>query len=612
MAKTAKNMRARYNPAMADIETFKIENKIGSENFAALLEENFSGRQSFEGQVLKGMIVGLTDDVVIVDVGLKSEGRIPRKEFGFTEGDAALEIGSLVDVFIERVEGRDGEAQLSRERARREEVWVTLEEQFIKQEKVTGVIFSRVKGGFNVDLGGAIAFLPGSQVDIRPMKDATAIMNQPLQLLILKMDRARGNIVVSRRAVMEETRADARAELIQDLREGVVLKGNVKNITDYGAFVDLGGVDGLLHVTDISWKRINHPSEALQVGQQVEVQVIRFNKDNQRISLGMKQLEKDPWEGSVERFAVGTRHSGKVTNITDYGAFVEVADGIEGLVHVSEMSWTKKNIHPNKLVQQGQEVSVVVLELDGEKRRISLGMKQTIQNPWSDFAQSHAEGSTYTGEISNITEFGLFVKLPGDVDGMVHMSDLSWTVPGDEAIKTYNKGDSITVRVLEVDVEKERVSLSVKALTEAPANAIVTSASSSNNNSRDHNRDGGGENTPGIHKGAVVTCAITSIKEAGIEVAVGDGYIGFIKKVDLSRDRSEQRTDRFAVGEKVDARIISVEKGKRLQLSIKAHEVAEERAAIAEFGTADSGASLGGILGAALKKAQEDKAAANG
>ena len=608
-AATQVGSRQRYNPATEGLEAFQSQNK---ENFSALLEENFSGRQSFEGQVLKGMIVGLTDDVVIVDVGLKSEGRIPRKEFGFTDGDAQLEIGGLVDVFIERVEGRDGEAQLSRERARREEVWVTLEESFIKQEKVTGVIFSRVKGGFNVDLGGAIAFLPGSQVDIRPMKDASAIMNSPQQLAILKMDRARGNIVVSRRAVMEETRADARAELIQDLREGVVLKGNVKNITDYGAFVDLGGVDGLLHVTDISWKRINHPSEALQVGQQVEVQVIRFNKDNQRISLGMKQLEKDPWEGSVEKFTVGSRHTGKVTNITDYGAFVEVADGIEGLVHVSEMSWTKKNIHPNKLVTAGQEVQVVVLELDGEKRRISLGMKQTLQNPWTDFAVSHPDGSDYTGEISNITEFGLFVKLPGEVDGMVHMSDLSWTVPGDEAIKTYNKGDPIAVRVLETDVEKERVSLSVKALSgEGPATGTAAHraprASSGSTHSNAPN------SLEGFQKGTVVTCTITGIKEAGIEVSINDTVKGFIKKVDLSRDRSEQRTDRFAVGEKVDARIVSMEKGARnLQLSIKAQEVAEERAAIAEFGTADSGASLGGILGAALKKAQEDKAAANG
>jgi len=611
MAKAAQKTRARYNPSTEALDAFKAENKLVSkESFANLLDENFSGRQSFEGQVLKGMIVGLTDDVVIVDVGLKSEGRIPRKEFGFTDGDNTLEIGGLVDVFIERVEGRDGEAQLSRERARREEVWVTLEESFMKQEKVTGVIFSRVKGGFNVDLGGAIAFLPGSQVDIRPTKDATGLMNAPQQLLILKMDRARGNIVVSRRAVMEETRADARAELIQDLREGVVLKGNVKNITDYGAFVDLGGVDGLLHVTDISWKRINHPSEALQVGQQVEVQVIRFNKDNQRISLGMKQLEKDPWEGSVEKFAVGTRHSGKVTNITDYGAFVEVADGIEGLVHVSEMSWTKKNIHPNKLVTTGQDVDVIVLELDGEKRRISLGMKQVIQNPWTDFAQSHPEGSDYTGEISNITEFGLFVKLPGDVDGMVHMSDLSWTMPGEEAIKTYNKGDQVTVRVLEVDVEKERVSLSVKALTEAPAGSITTNSNNASRN--DNNQQGGEGSSDGLRKGAVVTCTITAIKEAGIDVAVADNYTGFIKKMDLSRDRSEQRTDRFAVGEKVDARIVSIEKGRRLQLSIKAQEVAEERAAIAEFGTAESGASLGGILGAALKKAQEDKAAANG
>jgi small subunit ribosomal protein S1 len=589
MGKAAKlvNKRARYNPAVSDIENF-LTNEKGQ--FEKLLDENFSGKQSFEGQVLKGMIVGLTDDVVIVDVGLKSEGRIPRKEFGFTEGEKALEIGSLVDVYIERVEGKEGEAQLSRERARREEVWVTLEEQFVKQEKVEGVIFSRVKGGFNVDLGGAIAFLPGSQVDVRPMKDASPLMNQTETFMILKMDRARGNIVVSRRAIMEESRADQRAEIIQDLREGVVLKGNVKNITDYGAFVDLGGVDGLLHVTDISWKRINHPSEALQVGQQVEVQVIRFNKDNQRISLGMKQLEKDPWEGSTENLSVGSRHTGKVTNITDYGAFVEISEGIEGLVHVSEMSWSKKTIHPNKLVNQGQDVDVVVLELDAEKRRISLGMKQIIQNPWTDFATSHPEGTDYTGEISNITEFGLFVKLPGEVDGMVHLSDLSWTESGEEALKKYNKGDSITVRVMEIDVEKERVSLSVKALTGDDTSESTTSAG-------------------GVNKGSVVTGTVTSVKEAGVEVLIGDNIVGFIKKVDLSRDRSEQRPDRFAIGEKLDARVISVEKGgKKVQLSIKAYEVAEERAAIAEFGTAESGASLGGILGQALKKAQEDKA----
>lgn len=594
MGKAAKltNTRARYNPATAEVETFKPQ---GKESFASLLDENFSGRQSFEGQVLKGMIVGLTDDVVIVDVGLKSEGRIPRKEFGFTEGQNGLDMGQLVDVYIERMEGKEGEAVLSRERARREEVWVTLEESFLKEEKVEGVIFSRVKGGFNVDLGGAIAFLPGSQVDVRPMKDASPIMNQKETFLILKMDRARGNIVVSRRAVMEESRADQRAEIISDLREGTVLKGTVKNLTDYGAFVDLGGVDGLLHVTDISWKRINKPDEVLRMGQEVEVVVIRFNKDNQRISLGMKQLEKDPWENAVADLAVESIHTGKVTNITDYGAFVEIAEGIEGLVHVSEMTWSKKTVHPNKLVELGQEVKVMVLELDTEKRRISLGMKQTIQNPWSDFARMHEEGSEYTGEISNITEFGLFVRLPGGVDGMIHMSDLSWDEAGEEAIKKYNKGDKVTAKVMEIDVEKERVSLSVKALT--GDQEVASSA-------------GGGASLEGMNKGDVVTCTVTAIKEAGVEVSIGDNVTGFIKKVDLSRDRSEQRPDRFAVGEKVDARIISVDKAsKKLQLSIKAQEVAEERAAIAEYGTAESGASLGGILGQALKKAQEEKAA---
>ncbi len=582
MANPATKMKQRYNPATADIATFKQDNK---ETFASLLDEVMSGRDSFEGHVVKGMIVGMDDDSVVIDVGLKSEGRIARKEFGFTDEASALKVGDLVDVYVERIEGREGEAQLSRERARREEVWVTLEDSFNKQERIKGIIFGRVKGGFNVDLGGAIAFLPGSQVDIRPVKDIGPMMNSTQEFLILKMDRQRGNIVVSRRAIMEESRADLRAELISDLREGQVMKGTVKNITDYGAFVDLGGVDGLLHVTDISWKRINHPSEALTVGQPIDVQVIRFNKDTQRISLGMKQLEKDPWEGVEDRYAVGSKHSGQITNITDYGAFVELEEGIEGLVHQSEMSWNKKATTPNKIVMSGQKVEVVVLELDMEKRRISLGMKQAIQNPWTDFAQAHPDDTDFTGEISNITEFGLFVRLPGDIDGMVHLSDLSWDQPGEEAVKKYEKGQQVTVRVLEIDPEKERVSLGIKQLS---------------------GDDPKQETLEGLRKNAVVTCTISAIKEAGIEVTINDNVTGFIKKQDLSRDRSEQRTDRFAVGEKVDAKVIQMDRG-NVQLSIKAHEMAEEKAAIAEFGTADSGAALGGILGQALKKAVDER-----
>ena len=553
------------------------------ESFAALLDESLGTDDTLEGKVLKGTIVSIEGDTAVVDVGLKSEGRVALKEFADAGQMPELKAGDEVEVYLERMENKNGEAMLSREKAKREEAWTQLAKAFSSNERVTGTIFGRVKGGFTVDLSGAVAFLPGSQVDIRPVRDVSPLMGTPQPFQILKMDRSRGNIVVSRRAVLEETRAEQRSELVANLKEGQVLSGVVKNITDYGAFVDLGGVDGLLHVTDISWKRINHPTEVLSIGQQVQVQVIRFNPETQRISLGMKQLEADPWEGVAAKYPVGTKFTGRVTNITDYGAFVELEAGIEGLVHVSEMSWTKKNVHPGKIVSTSQEVEVMILDVDEQKRRISLGLKQCGSNPWEAFLENHPAGSELEGEIKNITEFGLFVGLPGEIDGMVHLSDLDWSLSGEEAVKNYNKGDIAKVKVLDVDVDKERVSLGIKQLGEDPF------AGSTSN----------------LKKGDVVTCTVHQVVENGIEVQVGDGAIGFIRKAELSRDRSEQQPSRFAVGEKVDARITAIDpKTRKIALSIKQREIAEEKKAVAEYGSTESGASLGDILGAAISEAK--------
>ncbi|MDW8444682.1 MAG: 30S ribosomal protein S1 [Acetobacteraceae bacterium] len=558
-----------------------------TEDFAALLDATLGSDTGFDGSVITGRVVRIDGDEVIVDVGLKSEGRVPLKEFAAPGQKPEVKPGDLVDVYVERYEDRDGSIILSREKARREEVWTTLEKAYQSQSRVTGVIFGRVKGGFTVDLGGAVAFLPGSQVDIRPVRDVGPLMGTPQPFMILKMDRARGNIVVSRRAVLEETRAEQRAELVQGLKEGQVLEGVVKNITDYGAFVDLGGVDGLLHVTDIAWRRINHPSEALQVGQTVKVQVIRFNPDTQRISLGMKQLMADPWDGVAAKYPVGAKFTGRVTNITDYGAFVELEPGVEGLVHVSEMSWTKKNVHPGKIVSTSQEVEVMILDVDAAKRRISLGLKQCLRNPWEEFLEKHPVGSTVKGEVKNITEFGLFIGLPGDIDGMVHLSDLAWDVPGEIAIQRYAKGDVVEAKVLDVDVEKERISLGIKQLTNDPAAAVLDR----------------------LQKGQVVTCVVTAVQPNGIEVKIDDAVAGFIRKADLAKDRQDQRPDRFGVGDKVDAKIMAIERAaRRVQLSIKAKEVEEEKQAMAEFGSADSGASLGDILGAAIRRRNQQMA----
>ncbi|MBL8666509.1 MAG: 30S ribosomal protein S1 [Rhodospirillales bacterium] len=561
-----------------------MDTSAGKESFAALLDESLGSSDGFEGRVVKGTVVAVENDMVVVDVGLKSEGRVPLKEFALTPQDVRLQPGDTVEVYVERFEDRDGLVGLSREKARREEAWNVLERAFKGSERITGTIFGRVKGGFIVDLAGAVAFLPGSQVDIRPVRDITPLMNTPQPFQILKMDRSRNNIVVSRRAVLEETRAEARSELIANLKEGQVLEGVVKNITDYGAFVDLGGVDGLLHVTDISWKRINHPSEALQIGETVKVQVIRFNPETQRISLGMKQLEADPWEGVELKYPVGTKFLGRVTNITDYGAFIELEPGVEGLVHVSEMSWTKKNVHPGKIVSTSQEVEVVVLDVDKDKRRISLGLKQCMANPWEAFLEAHPIGSTIEGDVKNITEFGLFIGLSGEIDGMVHLSDLSWTQSGEEAIAGYKRGDQVGAKVLDVDVEKERISLGIKQLESDPFEAGLGK----------------------LKKGQVVTCTVASVFDGGVEVRVADGIPGIIRKSDLSRDRSEQRPDRFASGEKVDAKIIQIDHAtRRVQLSIKARELDEEKQAVAAYGSSDSGASLGDILGAAIREKRE-------
>jgi small subunit ribosomal protein S1 len=550
------------------------------DDFVAMLEASFVERAPAEGSVVRGVIVAIENDFAVVDVGLKTEGRVALKEFTMPGMVPNVNVGDEVEVYIERVENAMGEAILSRDKARREESWIRLEKAFNDQTRVTGVIFGRVKGGFTVDLDGAVAFLPGSQVDVRPMRDVGPLMNQPQLFQILKMDRRRGNIVVSRRAVLEERRAEERSSLVASLTEKQIVEGVVKNITDYGAFVDLGGVDGLLHVTDIAWRRVSHPTEVLSVGQTVTVQIIKINQDTQRISLGMKQLQTDPWEGVGAKYPPGARFTGKVTNVTDYGAFVELEPGVEGLVHVSEMSWVKKNVAPSKIVTPGQEVDVQVLEVDPNKRRISLGLKQCMDNPWQAFAAAHPSGSEIEGEIKSITEFGLFVGLDNDIDGMVHLSDIAWDKPGEQAVSEYKKGDMVKAKVLDIDVEKERISLGMKQLAGDPMEKIGA-----------------------VKKGNTVTVTVTEVNDGGIEVSLADGLKSFIRRSDLSRDRGDQRPERFGVGDKVDALVTSVDKATRkVALSIKAREVAEEKEAVAQYGSSDSGASLGDILGAALRK----------
>jgi small subunit ribosomal protein S1 len=554
-----------------------------NEDFASLLESSLAGKKKFEGSVVKGLIVNIQNDIATIDVGLKSEGRVPLREFSEPGKENELRIGDTVDVFVERMEDKNGDAVLSVEKARREAVWLDLDKALLEGRLVNGVIFEKNKGGAAVNLNGVIAFLPGSQADIRPVRDFTPLMNIVQPFKLLTMDKARGNIVVSRRAVLEENRAEARSELVSNLSEGQILTGVIKSIVDYGAFIDLGGIDGLLHVTDISWKRINHPNDLLKVGENVQVQVIRFNRESQRISLGMKQLEADPWKGVEERYQPGSRHTGTVTNVTDYGAFVELESAVEGLIYISEMSWTKKNLHPGKILSSSQTVDVQVLDIDMNKRRISLGLKHCQDNPWQKFKDSYPIGSIIEGEIKNITEFGLFVGVSEELDGMVHLTDLAWGKTGEENLAEFKKGQIIKVKVLDIDAEKERISLGVKQME----------------------TDSFSEGVSSINKGDVVTGTVSAILDKGIEVSLEGGLTGMIRKADLSRDRDYQRPDRFAVGEKVDAKIISVDRSSRkISLSIKSREIEEEKQVMSEFGSSDSGASLGEILGAALNKAK--------
>ncbi len=549
------------------------------EEFEALLNESFEMDTPEEGSVVKGKVIAIEAGQAIIDVGYKMEGHVELKEFANPGEAPEIAVGDEVEVYLRAAENSRGEAVISREMARREEAWDRLEKAYADEERVEGAIFGRVKGGFTVDLGGAVAFLPGSQVDVRPVRDAGPLMGLKQPFQVLKMDRRRGNIVVSRRAILEESRVEQRAEVIGNLTEGQNVDGVVKNITEYGSFVDLGGVDGLLHVTDMAWRRVNHPSEILAIGETVKVQVIKINKETHRISLGMKQLQDDPWDLVAGKYPLSSVHTGRVTNITDYGAFVELDAGVEGLVHVSEMSWTKKNVHPGKIVSTSQEVEVMVLKIDSAKRRVSLGLKQTMRNPWEVFAEQFPEGTEVEGEVKNITEFGLFIGLEGEIDGMVHLSDISWDERGEDAIQGYKKGDMVSAVVSEVDVEKERISLSIKAL----------------------GGDKFAEAVGGVKRGSIITVEVTSIEDGGIEVEY-EGMKSFIRRSDLSRDRSEQRPERFSVGDKVDVRVTNVDsKTRRLGLSIKAREIAEEKEAVQQYGSSDSGASLGDILGAALK-----------
>lgn len=569
-------IKKRFVPQLANVAP-------SDEDFAKLLETVTTSHVK-EGSVVKGQVVETTSEVIVVDVGLKNEGRIAVSEFQLIKGQELPKVGDIVDVYVEKVEGRRGTV-LSREKAIREESWVKLERIFEKTENIIGTIFGRVKGGFTVDLDGVVAFLPGSQADVRPIKDPTVFMGIPQPFQILKMDRKLGNIVVSRKAILEESRSEERVKMLANIKEGDVLDGIVKNITDYGAFVDLGSVDGLLHVTDISWSRINHPSEVLSFGQEIKVMVIKFNEETKRISLGMKQLDANPWENITEEFPIGKVMSGKITNIADYGVFIELKDGIEGLVHSSEIAWGKSSQNPKKLLNIGQEVEFVILDVDTERHRISLSIKKCQNNPLVKFAEQNPVGSIIKAPIRNITDFGMFVALDENTDGMIHESDISWENNGVELLKNYNKGDEVECKVLNIDIEKDRVALGIKQLREEPDQVVVVDT---------------------YKKNMVVTCVVISTNNDGVEVSVDNNATGFIKKIDLSAERSEQKSERFVEGDRIDAKIISIEKsGRRLNLSIKALEIDEREKAIKEYGSTDSGASLGDILGAALGEKEE-------
>ena len=550
------------------------------ESFAQLFEESLTRKEMRIGEVITAEVVRVDQNFVVVNAGLKSESFIPLDEFRGDRGELEVQPGDFVSVAIEALEDGYGETRLSRDRARRLAAWLNLEKAMETGEKVSGAITGKVKGGLTVMISGIRAFLPGSLVDLRPVKDTTPYEGKTMEFKVIKLDRKRNNVVVSRRAVLEETAGAEREALLSSLQEGAIVKGIVKNITDYGAFVDLGGIDGLLHITDLAWRRVKHPSEVLTVGDEVTAKVLKFDAEKNRVSLGMKQLGEDPWVGIGRRYPQGTRLFGKVTNLTDYGAFVEIEAGIEGLVHVSEMDWTNKNIHPSKVVQVGDEVEVMILEIDEDRRRISLGMKQTMPNPWEEFSQNHRKGEKVRGQIKSITDFGIFIGLPGGIDGLVHLSDLSWSAPGEEAVRNYKKGDEVEAVVLSIDVERERISLGIKQIEGDPFSNFVST----------HD------------KGALVTGTVRAVDAKGATVDLGDGIEAYLRASEVARDRVEDARTHLKEGDTVKAMIINIDRKNRgINLSIKAKDVAEESEAMQKLASESSAATGSTNLGALLK-----------
>ena len=539
-----------------------------TENFAQLFEESLQELETRPGSIVKGTVVSIDKDIVLVDAGLKSESAIPAEQFKNAEGELEIAIGDEVDVALDAVEDGFGETILSREKAKRHEAWVELEKAYEDKATIKGVINGKVKGGFTVEVNSVRAFLPGSLVDVRPVRDTTHLEGKELEFKVIKLDAKRNNVVVSRRAVIEAENSAERESLLANLEEGHEVKGIVKNLTDYGAFVDLGGVDGLLHITDMAWKRVKHPSEIVNVGDEINVKVLKFDKDKQRVSLGMKQMGNDPWQEIAQRYPEGTKITGQVTNLTDYGCFVEIEDGVEGLVHVSEMDWTNKNIHPSKVVNLGDSVEVMVLEIDEERRRISLGLKQCIDNPWETFAKSHEKGDKVSGKIKSITDFGIFIGLDGGIDGLVHLSDISWNKSGEDAVRDYKKGDEISAVVLQVDPERERISLGVKQIEEDPFNKYLTDTK----------------------KGAIVNGTVTAVDAKGVTVNLAEEVDGYIRVADLSRDRIEDASEVANVGDSIEAKYTGVDRKNRIvNLSVKAKDQADEKEAIEKVNQQDDG-----------------------
>jgi small subunit ribosomal protein S1 len=548
-----------------------------TESFAQLFEQSLANQRIRPGMILTGLVVEVTSDVVIVNVGLKSEAVIPLEQFKNERGEVEVKAGEQVEVALDSVEDGTGETRLSREKAKRARTWTRLEEAFNKSEIVTGVITGRVKGGFTVEIENVRAFLPGSLVDVRPVRDTSYLEGKPLEFKVIKLDQKRNNVVVSRRAVVEQEFSAERSALMDNLQEGAVVRGAVKNLTDYGAFVDLGGIDGLLHITDMAWKRVKHPSEVVKVGDEIEVRILKFDRERSRVSLGLKQLGADPWQNIARRYPPGTRVFGKVTNIADYGAFVEIEDGVEGLVHVSEMDWTNKNVNPAKVVHTGQEVEVMVLDVDEERRRISLGLKQCQANPWKEFAENYNRGDKVAGQVKSITDFGIFIGLPGNIDGLVHLSDISWDQPGEEAVRNYQKGQQLEAMVLSIDPERERISLGIKQLAKDPFSAYIA-------------------DNP---KGTIVRGVVKEVDARGAIIDLGNGVEGQLRASELGRDRVEDARAVLKVGDEVEAKFTGVDrKSRTISLSIKAKEAHEEAEAVQSYRseTATSGTSLGDLL----------------